>query len=559
MPAIDATLDRAARARALLMLALLALVLTLARLAYLAWLSPYELSEDEAFYWEWALRPDWSYATKGPGIAWSIWLAVRALGDTELAIRSVAAVSAGVATLAVGGLAHDVAGAMARAGGETVADACARARRTGVWAALLFNLAPVFQGTALLCTIDGPYLACWAVSVWAGWRALACASRGAWIALGLAIGAGFLFKYTILLLPPGLLLFAWLYRARLRMSRGWALWLGAGALFALLGLLPVAVWNSQHDWQTVRHLLGHLGVQGGDVQVVRAPGAVQGPAFPLQWTLELVATQLGLLVPIVPALVAGVIWCVRRGGAPVAGVFARSQATGYLLLCAAPVLLFYLLVTLQTEAEANWPIAGYITLLPVGALWLTQRHEPAALLRLARRAAVIGGLISALVLHRMDWARGALSVISPKVGAALPVQRLIGGRAMAQDVARRAGELRARTGLEPLLMVEHYGQASRIRFYLPRSPGELPPVVYAVQSRAGGRKVQHDFWADTNLDAPELRGRPGVLVGGPADGAIWLRAFEKVEARGPLSGETKANRPSFDGIGYTGFAPAPAR
>ena len=66
-----------------------AAAVTLARLAYLAWFSPYQLSEDEAFYWEWSLRPDWSYATKGPGIAWAIWLATHTLGTTELAIRAV--------------------------------------------------------------------------------------------------------------------------------------------------------------------------------------------------------------------------------------------------------------------------------------------------------------------------------------------------------------------------------------------------------------------------------------------------------------------------------------
>ncbi|MEO1718576.1 MAG: hypothetical protein AAFR76_15900, partial [Planctomycetota bacterium] len=53
----------------------------------LLFLSPYALVEDEAHYWEWALRLDWSYYSKGPGVAWSIWLATSLLGNAEGVIR----------------------------------------------------------------------------------------------------------------------------------------------------------------------------------------------------------------------------------------------------------------------------------------------------------------------------------------------------------------------------------------------------------------------------------------------------------------------------------------
>src|ERR1043165_5062595 len=72
-------------------------VVTLARIAYLVWLSPYNLIEDEAHYWEWSRRLGWSYYSKGPGVAWAIWLATR-WSQAEWAVRLPAAVSAGLAT-----------------------------------------------------------------------------------------------------------------------------------------------------------------------------------------------------------------------------------------------------------------------------------------------------------------------------------------------------------------------------------------------------------------------------------------------------------------------------
>src|SRR5262245_39159128 len=86
------------------LLALVGGVLAL-RLIYLFWLCPYDLVEDEASYWEWSRHLDWSYYSKGPGIAWAIRAATELLGTSEAAIRTIPAISGALATLAVGALA----------------------------------------------------------------------------------------------------------------------------------------------------------------------------------------------------------------------------------------------------------------------------------------------------------------------------------------------------------------------------------------------------------------------------------------------------------------------
>ena len=81
-----------------------ALVVTVLRIVYLVWLCPYDLIEDEAQYWLWAQHLDWSYYSKGPGVAWAIGLSTWLFGDAEWAVRLPAAVSGLVAMICAAGL-----------------------------------------------------------------------------------------------------------------------------------------------------------------------------------------------------------------------------------------------------------------------------------------------------------------------------------------------------------------------------------------------------------------------------------------------------------------------
>src|SRR5262245_45599322 len=106
---------------------LLALVgaVTVLRLVYIFWLCPYNLVEDEASYWEWSRRLDWSYYSKGPGIAWAIRAATALLGTSEAAIRTVPVISGGLAAGAVGLLAGRCVSTGAHGGAPRVARSAA--------------------------------------------------------------------------------------------------------------------------------------------------------------------------------------------------------------------------------------------------------------------------------------------------------------------------------------------------------------------------------------------------------------------------------------------------
>ncbi len=510
---------------------------TLARILYLVFLCPYTLVEDEAHYWEWSRRLEWSYYTKGPGVAWSIAAATRLLGDHEFAVRLPAAIGAGLTTLFVALLARDAY----------------RSARVGFLAACCVLLCPIFQVLGLVMTIDSPYAACWAMAMWTSWRALQ-SRRRRWFALtGMALGVGFLYKYTILLAIPGLALAAWrLHRERVGAVRASA----APIVMApfVVCILPVIIWNAREGWPTVAHLLGHLGIKGGDVPV--SQGGAAGFYYDPSWTLELVATQLGMVGPILALAVAQAIaWMRGRSRAD-----AAPGAERFLALNSVPILLFYLLVSFAAQPEGNWPLAGYLSLLPMAAARVAaaldasregNRRPSAALAEpsnlpatlLAWRAAVVIGVATAILMPRLD-----LPARLPLVGKFIPVHRFMGADRMAADVQRRLDSLRERTGLEPFVIGSHYGWASQMAFYLPGRP-----TTYCTGDLLmPGRRTQYDYWPDTDLRRPQgLTGRPAVAFG--ANSTAWGGCFSRVMPPEKLEGDGKRDRAVRECERFIGF------
>ena len=213
-PPLDAIAPHAEGRSAWTPVAALVITATAARIIWLIVACPYELVADEAHYWEWGRHLDWSYYTKGPGVGWIIAASTAVLGDMAWAVRLPAALAGALTMLAAASLAMHLAPGRARA---------------GLYTAALVALIPIHQGLAIFMTIDGPYLACWIIAAAAAWRALDACPRpqspdpstapstratsarqspaisawpfAGWCAgLGAALGIGFLFKYTILLL-----------------------------------------------------------------------------------------------------------------------------------------------------------------------------------------------------------------------------------------------------------------------------------------------------------------------------------------------------------------------
>jgi hypothetical protein len=84
----------------------------------------------------------------------------------------------------------------------------------------------------------------------------------------------------------------------------------------------------------------------------------------------------------------------------------------------------------------------------------------------------------------------------------------MGHRAAAAAVHQHRQALAERTEVEPIIITDRYQPAGLLAFYLPDQPR-----TWCAHHHFGGRKTQYDYFADTDLDDAELRGRPALLIG----------------------------------------------
>ncbi|MEM8834220.1 MAG: glycosyltransferase family 39 protein [Planctomycetota bacterium] len=560
-------------------LALIVLVL-LARVVFLVF-AGHELSADEAQYWDWSRRLELSYYTKPPGIAWVIGATTALFGDGAFGVRLGAPLFGALFMLASARLAVDLS----------------RNERSAVYGAAAPLLVPIFQATGLLITIDAPLLALWCVGLLASLRFVRAIEESgnvrdtlAWGALtGAALGAGALFKYTALFLLVSVLLCV-LTRVRRWNAPAWSV---LAALVAMLGaialtLTPVIVWNAQHDWASLAHLLHHVGIETPDalappahVPVYDAPPWAYDPS----WTLTFIGSQLGLVGSALALMIAGF-----RSTRPIltpqideptgpspspASTKRRVRGAGLALMlyAALPILLVYLGVSLLSDAEGNWPIAGYISLLALAAAvapseldrhralveeWRTiepndkgkrprmgyLRRAPETLFQISWHWSIGYASVAAIALV-------ALPILDrvPSIDPHVPMHRLRGHTDRAMVLHKLAEELRESTGAEPFYVTNHYAKTALMAYHL---PGE--PNVYDGAFRLHASESSYAFFDDQDLTDPSLLGRPAILYGGEI--GHWQRSF-RFDAVTPIDIETDLARlhPIYIGINYCGATP----
>lgn len=365
-----------------------------------------ELHFEEAQYWVWSTRLDWSYATKGPLVAWLIAASTALAGDGETGVRLFAWVAHGLFLAAVYGFARDLWGRGDAAG----------------WALALAAAMPAFLFLGGVMTTDVFLFLAWTLALWAAYRALVVHRRAAWYAMGGAVGVGALGKLSIGLLPAATAVAMLTRRAWRRQYLSAAPWVAAALV--LLIMAPVIGWNAAHDWVMVRHEQGH--VLGGGSSVKLA---------------ELVAGQLLVVSPALLLTLAVVLWRPPREAGP-----------WLVWLTAVAVLAFFVAKAAGSKVQPNWPVAAYI-----GLLVLLGGEA----IRRGRRFRIWLGACIALALAQA----GALLYLPPAAfpGGVDPLHELRGWRA---PITRLAPDAAA----ADFVLSRNYHLASRLAFYLPHHP-----------------------------------------------------------------------------------------
>jgi len=204
----------------------------------------------------------------------------------------------------------------------------------------------------------------------------------------------------------------------------------------------------------------------------------------------------------------------------------------------APMFGFFLLFSLKTREEPNWPITAYLSGLVLAAAWLDrQLHSP----RLGYRRATLAALGSAcalgifiiVLMHHSEWFQGTLLRLSgpPTAQHPLPLRRfdpscrLRGWQTLAAELDRLRDDLRAR-GDDPMLAATRWDVPGEMAFYC-----RGHPEVYSLGLALGcDRHSQYDLWHPNPLsDSEFFRGRTFILVGGVPASLREAEAFEQIE------------------------------
>jgi dolichol-phosphate mannosyltransferase len=394
------------------------------------------LTDTEAYYASWARVLDWSYYDHPPLIAWMVAL-TRPLAAGALGIRIGSVVCGALFAIAF----HRFAARLF-------------SPRAAFFALVALLSLPAFFLMGFVLNPEAVLAPLWmlALSLLVDLRDRDEPWRP--IALGAAIGAGFLAKYTAVLMVP--IAIAWL--ASSARTRRWFRRPSfyAGGLVALAIASPVIGWNAMHGWPSFAlHLKERMAT----------PSAATFASNALRTLLG----QLGLFQPLAVVLLAAMaVVAVRRR---------KDDRYRLLALAGIPVLAFFFVMMVRVrDAEPHWTMMGWMPMAIVFGAWLDQNVErlPRAIDWLVRGSLAVSiACLSISAVH-------AVRPIMPLDPNSDPANETVGWDAVRGTIATDA----ARLGPNAVVAASHNVLCGRLQIEL----GDRPPV-YCTSPR----RTEFDF------------------------------------------------------------------
>jgi 4-amino-4-deoxy-L-arabinose transferase-like glycosyltransferase len=419
------------------------LALLVWRMMFVAWGSPYGLAPDEAQYWSWLSHNDWSFLTKPPLTTWLMGVGTALLGQTMLGVKLFALL--GQAVIAIMGflIAEKVGG-----------------RQAAWWGWALLTVTPLVFAGGLIMSPDAVLLPLWMTALWLVVKAADGSDKRAlcwprWIEIGVLIGLAGLGKYNAAFFFP--LLFGWMWFWK----RGWLkhpqVWVSG--LIALALQAPVIIWNLQHHWVAVAHVMWQTSDEPDENNGIE--------------TLEFLGGQAVVIGPIVFGLM---LWA---WGAMVKKWRNWSASEALLMMMGLPIFMLFVLMTFHNKVQANWAVLGVVGGLLVLAVWLA-RQQKVWVTRVAWGGVALSLLLGVMLLDTFTFRNIGMFPIKPKND---PTKDLRGWPEMGQLLGLMLYKLD-----RPVLMSDRYQTLAPMMFHTLGHPE-------AVYMNSGGRRLnEYDLW-----------------------------------------------------------------
>jgi membrane-associated phospholipid phosphatase len=428
-----------------------------------------ELSQDEAYQWVWSKHPALSFYSKPPAIAFIQLAGTSIFGDTEFGVRFFSPLFAAITSLLLLRFLAREIGA-----------------RPSFWLLLAATATPLLGLGTILMTIDPPLVLCWTWALVAGWRAAQPDGKTRdWLIVGLAMGLGFLCKYTaVMQIACWAVFFALAPAARIHLRKPGP-WL-ALLIFSLC-TLPVVIWNSQRGWPTLNDVGGDAGLH-----------SQWKPEDALRYFPDFTVVQFLALNPI---FFIGAIWAMTGFWK-----LRRERPLWLYFFCmGAPVFLGYWLWSFHSRILPNW-IAPAV--LPMFCLMAAYWHERRHVAKPVFAAGVALGIFAIAILYQSN-------LIARIAGQPLPGEKDPSRRVRAWSVEAKlvesAREQLAIEGKPAFIIAGHYGITGEYSFYIPQARAALKsePLVYSADSDEPMN--QFYFWPEYNY-RDQRKGQNAIFV-----------------------------------------------
>src|ERR1043166_7726789 len=271
------------------------------------------LTFDEAYYWMWSRHLAGGYYDHPPMVAYVIRAGTAIAGDTEFGVRLDSILLALPMSFAIWRRAALLFGG----------------RQVAASATILLNVTLMAAVGTLIVTPDAPLLVASSFVLFFLAKVLETGRGVWWLAVGAAVGAALLSKYTAMFFGPAILI--WL--AAVPKLRRWFLspWPYLGGVLAFAIFSPVILWNADHQWMSFSKQFGRARIED----------------FTLLYIGEIIPTQIAFATPLVFILGVMGLYALgrRKAGASPARVLISSTFW--------TITLYFVWHSLHSRVEAN--------------------------------------------------------------------------------------------------------------------------------------------------------------------------------------------------------------
>jgi len=417
------------------------------------------LVQDEAQYWDWIRRPQLSYYSKGPLIAWviSTWCSV--FGSTELGVRFGAVLGmTGIQTALYIGISR-----------------VWREYRLALYVLFIAATLPLLNGLGILMTTDNPLIFCWTVAFFA----LSAATRNKpdqtpgntpFVILAIVLALGILAKYMMLAFLVIATIYALILQFRGQMpKRFWQRFALASLVGTLVGLTPILIWNMGNDWVGFKHV------------AKLSTGESKAFKIRLMPFLEMFGAQVGLLAPWWFSLIMIGGWRAVKKSiiGPIGAFDEKYRHALQAALFFWPLWLTITFWALKSKTEANWTAVSFMAAAIVGGMafkkWWTKPN------RSRRGRQILVGVATLLTLFIF------VSPLAPLPAQYNLTKRLKGWEGLGLEMQRLAAA-EFENPNHVFFFSNKYDITSELAFY---TPGQ--PFTYCLWT-PDRRMNQYDLW-----------------------------------------------------------------